>query len=97
MYHSSPLLSSSSIFRADSHGREGYRTKYHHPVNCHCFPRRVVKKPRKSSCRGEWVWYGVNVDYEYQQIGTTQQRYPQPFKPQQGPKVRNETILQGTQ
>lgn len=56
-----------------------------------------MKKPRKSSCRGEWVWYGVNVDYEYQQIGTPQQRYPQPFTPQQGPKVRNETILQGTQ
>ena len=63
-------------------------------VNCDCFPRRNVKKLRKSSCRGEWVWYGVNVDYEYQKIGTPQQRYPQPFKPQQGPKVRNETILQ---
>jgi hypothetical protein len=56
-----------------------------------------VKKLRKSSCRGEWVWYGVNVDYEYQKIGTPQQRYPQPFTSQQGPKVRNETILQGTQ
>jgi len=53
-----------------------------------------VKKLRKSSCRGEWVWYGVNVDYEYQKIGTPQQRYPQPFEPQQGPKVRNETVLQ---
>jgi hypothetical protein len=66
-------------------------------VNCGCFPRRNVKKLRKSSCWGEWVWYGVNVDYEYQKIGTPQQRYPQPFTPQQGPKVRNETILQGTQ
>lgn len=63
-------------------------------VKTFCFPRRVVKKLRKRSCRGEWVWYGVNVDYEYQQIGTTQQRYPQPFEPQQGPNVRNETVLQ---
>jgi hypothetical protein len=41
-------------------------------VKTFCFPRRVVKKLRKRSCRGEWVWYGVNVDYEYQQIGTPQ-------------------------